>query len=381
MKKISDETLKFLKSVQLNVQHSAKQPVEHTPPDSVFMRVFKNGKTYWSNDAIRMYNLQYQPKKEKISTTGKVSYIKEGNAIDIFTSTDWSQLSIKPEQELIFVSIAARNFGNYDTADGTWYTDGVIPSRRLEEGDWLSKDAMKLLTDTYDLDWSEGHIDFCILEEYQIVANNAVYYIPKVGKRGKLKGKLTYVRRDNAQVYALVPVLPEDSTEAKEARNRRKEVPEELADKPITYRESYEAVHGVPFDEDLNNSFAAMDFEKDDEVEKEIEKIEKEDAYVDPFDEPEVKPQIGELKGSAIVDLNELSKKLTGKVIMQEEIEFEEVSSAAESAEEIVEDEKDPGEDWTEKTFDKKPPKTKAKTTEIPPSAYSSILDELLGKK
>lgn len=159
------------------------------------LRLFANGALYPSQEVVDRYNLEYQAQDAS----------DPGNAIDIVDSTQWAPTAqLEPA---ILVAFVNRKEPKTDLFSRTVHDENNAPKNSVMNG----TQADDLLDRCKELGYFSVNgielkfIDLTIVESNPITTEDGIYYLPKTIARGKRKGEPTYTRRENIQLYLLVP--------------------------------------------------------------------------------------------------------------------------------------------------------------------------------
>lgn len=195
-------------------------------PASTFMgiRIWKNGSVFPSQALVDALNLEY-PKvninvetKEDGKTKRSYSYPNGvNNGLDIIDSRIW--LQYKGDQHFLAIAIVAKDQPKVDLFASTKYNeDGTPLSSVMEQGSatFGKSDLLPALQEVYGVEPNEeGFIDLFIDTTMNLksMSSNGIFLFPKKVARGDDKGKADYQRRENVDVYGLVPVQLLDTKE------------------------------------------------------------------------------------------------------------------------------------------------------------------------
>jgi hypothetical protein len=224
-------SLDFLKQIKVdappdNLRASSGPRKQWNPTTANTIRVWKNGALYPSQDLVDRFGLEYgnkpTSKEEKVT----------GNAFDIFSSTDLSLF--QSPQPVILLNPVAKSAGKADAFASVGYNeDGTPKASVMDQGSvTFGKDTLlPMLLKTYAVAPSEekGYIDLVLLGQdgetaqspYVLPNGKTVCPVPKEISRGDKAGEMTYVRRENVQLFILYPLAvlhPEETSEVLQAK-------------------------------------------------------------------------------------------------------------------------------------------------------------------
>jgi len=204
--------LNFLKSTPVQAPQRAERTATgptlvKTPAEGAHLRLFRNGRIYPSEAFAEKYALSFLPLEEFAGADGSVKTIMRGNGLDFFSSDDWT--GIETPTTVVFMGVVPRQ-GNLkiDAFQSTSYNkDDGMPDRTIYDlgaNTRMKEFLVPTLETVFDINWEENrYVDIVVREDIQIKSPNDVYHIPKVVQRGEDKGKPTYVRRENIDVFPI----------------------------------------------------------------------------------------------------------------------------------------------------------------------------------
>lgn len=213
-------------------------------PDGLAIRLFRDGSIYPSQALVDKFNLEYKtgtPVKEEIKNKVMEGIAKipgaetdlpkyktvftfdngEGNGFDLIDSRQWHQFKAEEGFALIFVSPVPKNEAKVDLFGIVRRDDttGAPTSSVMEQGAATKGEIMlQMVEEIYNVklsqDDKDGLPEFVdlavtdVIEGFNVTEkfSQPISMFPKLVARGDAKGKPSYERRDNAKVYALVPV-------------------------------------------------------------------------------------------------------------------------------------------------------------------------------
>lgn len=239
--------LSFLKDTVLE-EVAQKAPAVGGPkkqrnPNPLFMglRIWKDGSIYPSVALVEKFNLEYPVVKLTMETLPipegspegtkaqvKRTYTHEqgiGNGLDCIDSRSWPQY--KGDRHFIAISIVPKNLPKVDIFGSTKYADDGTPiSSVLDQGptSFGAADLLPTLKEVYNVEPNEeGYIDLMVDTSINLkqLSSNGIFLFPKKVNRGEHKGKADYQRRENVDVFGLVPaaMLQEEPTTVVEEEN------------------------------------------------------------------------------------------------------------------------------------------------------------------
>lgn len=203
-------------------------PRKEWNPPTADIRIWKDGSVFPSAALVAKYMLDFT-KRVLDEATGKWKDVPGGNGFDIFSTENYPAI-----QNAKFVAIAAapRSAGRIDLFGSCSYytskdlTEGTIPEGSavgdpivsvMDQGsNTFGKGMLVMLNSLYGVTLNEeGFIDLEIKgqpdtngveQPFRNPNNSPIYLIPKQVSKGDKAGELTYVRRENAEIFALIPV-------------------------------------------------------------------------------------------------------------------------------------------------------------------------------
>lgn len=253
--------LQFLKSavveeVQATTRGTGGVRKERNP-EGLAIRLFRSGAVYPSQALVDKFDLEYKtgtPTEVKAANKSMESLEKvagaeveaakskivfqfpdgEGNGFDLIDSIQWHQLKVGEGFRMLFVSPVPKNEAKVDLF-GIVRRDEKTgePTQSVLEQGAATKGAimLQMVKEAYGIDLLtevEGNPDFVDLviteevEGFNVTEkfSQPISMFPKVVARGKDEGKPTYERRDNAKIYALIPVsMLGTATEGQEGKS------------------------------------------------------------------------------------------------------------------------------------------------------------------
>jgi hypothetical protein len=234
--------MSFLKNILGNAvieEVSAKKsnsggPRKQRNPIGTFLgiRIWKDGSIYPSQSLMEMFGLEYP--KTKVTATEVPIKLKEGevlaadakttmtkrtyeypngtgNGFDFVDSRLWGQFKGTEEQKFLAVAVTPKDSPRVDLFGSTKYElDGTPVSSVMDQGSaTFGKDVMlEAIKEVYGVEPNEeGFIDLAvdISENVKALVPNGIFMFPKKIVRGEHIGKPDYIRRENVDMFALVP--------------------------------------------------------------------------------------------------------------------------------------------------------------------------------
>ena len=200
--------LSFLKTAKVTdaevpVGGSTGGPKKQRNPNPTFfgVRVWKDGSVYPSRPLAEQFDLEYQAKGAKIP----------GNGFDVIDTRKWVQM--KAAQAFIAIGVSTKGSPKLDLFSSTKYKeDGAPISSVLTQGATAfgASTLLPLLKDIYNVEPNEeGFIDLAVVTDknggVNFRSSNGIELLPKVITRGDNAGKADYAKRENIDIFALVP--------------------------------------------------------------------------------------------------------------------------------------------------------------------------------
>jgi hypothetical protein len=200
--------LDFLKNISIAEAETKVRKTGETKskfPVDADIRIYKSGAVYPSPALVAAWDLEYRNKPA--DPKGK----PEGNGIDVIDSRDWAQAKNLP-MSLIFVAACARKQGKVDLFASVGYNENGEPATSVltQGASTFGKQFLETLKEVYGAPVAEeleanGFVDLSIvMSQPPFKSPNDIYHIPKVVSRGDKAGELTYERRENLNIYAMV---------------------------------------------------------------------------------------------------------------------------------------------------------------------------------
>jgi len=172
-------------------------------PITADLRVFKTGAVYPSADCVTSFNLQYHMKESEV----------KGNGFDVIDSREL-QNTKGAATPFLMIAPVSKDAGRVDLFNQTMFNeDGTPIANVMDQGSTsFGEEMLRMLKEVYGITF-EGEDNFVDLtfEKVDVIstqlqnATNGIYYVPKRVTRGPLKGTMQYTRRENLDIYVLVP--------------------------------------------------------------------------------------------------------------------------------------------------------------------------------
>ena len=178
------------------------------PNEGGSFRLFKNGRIYPSNTTKEQFALDYYPKAETVDTvTGEITETILGNGIDIVELDKWS--GVEMLENGICLAIVPKTKAKLDLYGGTSY-EGITPKTSIMEqgASTGGKHLVELVSTIYGVDFKVvPFVDLVLHTDIPLVSPNGIYNLPKIVSRGENKGKESYVRRENIEIFPLTVLV------------------------------------------------------------------------------------------------------------------------------------------------------------------------------
>jgi hypothetical protein len=210
------------------IARKASGPRKEWNPTTADIRIWGDGSVYPSQALVTKYGLDFTARILD-EATGKWKNEAGGFGFDVFDTKNYAAI-----QNARFVAIAAapRSEGRIDLFGSCSYhsqkdaLEGTLPEGAkvgepvtsvFDQGsNTFGKGLLVLLNEAYGVTLNEeGFIDLEIKgvpdangveQPFRNPNNSPIYMIPKVVSKGDKAGEPTYVRRENAEIWALLPV-------------------------------------------------------------------------------------------------------------------------------------------------------------------------------
>lgn len=179
----------FLKNITFKENLGVKLNMDKNPT-GLKLRLFKNGRVYPSEELVTRFKLEYG--------------VEGGNAIDYFNTKEWGPYP-KDAPEAVVIGFSPRTEAKLDLFGYTRKKKGEEASIMQQGPEAVG--LWELIVNTYKLtdidNWP--YIDLEVNMDIPIKTEDSIYLLPKKVSRGKNIGKLTYQRRENINLFLLLP--------------------------------------------------------------------------------------------------------------------------------------------------------------------------------
>lgn len=223
--------LKFLSNVKVEDVAPAGARTSNAPkqrnPNPTFLgfRIWADGSVYPSQALVDQFNLEY-PNATVVTADEKDGSVKTtfvvegepGNGMDVIDTRKWGQ--IKTPQHFIAVAFSPKNSPKIDLFGLTRYTETGAPAASvMTQGasTFGKKSLLPVIEELYGVTPNEeGFIDMAVDTSVKLSSANGLELLPKVIVRGENAGKADYVRRENVDIFAVVPTAIEVAATSQE---------------------------------------------------------------------------------------------------------------------------------------------------------------------
>jgi hypothetical protein len=204
-------------------------------PDENFMgiRLFKDGSVYPSKALVEKYNLEYQ--KPVITQEARM---KDGQPVlddnqqpimdqkkdfsndnsygfDIVDSAKWAQVakSWGNNQRLVLAGVTFKKAGKVDLFASCRFDEAGKPiGSVLDQGSstYGKAELLPMIGEIYGVQCgANGYMDLELVEAHNLkgIAPNGIFNIPKTIARGTKQGAADIVRRENMDIFPLMPIM------------------------------------------------------------------------------------------------------------------------------------------------------------------------------
>jgi hypothetical protein len=197
--------LSFLSQVTVAAVEAVKKPVTRVAkqyqPVTADLRIHASGAIYPSDALIAEFNLEYTDKGSDAPSFGM-------DVIDVAQMP-----AIQSPERFLAVSFVPKSAPKVDLFGMTKFSEDGTPMTKVgEQGSatFGKETLLPLLAEVYAaVPNEEGFIDLNILRDMPFTSPNGIFMFPKTVSRGEKKGEISYTRRENQTVYALIAVTPE----------------------------------------------------------------------------------------------------------------------------------------------------------------------------
>lgn len=202
---LKDATVEAVSTTQTRGGGVAKPKL----PENADLRLFASGRIYPSKAFAEKYELEFVPKVNRTPEDMNATLEVVGNGMDIFSSNDWGMVQL--EKEVIFACMVPKAAAKVDMWASTSYDkeSGEPKASVFTQGanTFAKKRLVGMIADAYGIDWTKvEYVDltFATQAEYQMISPNGLYNLPKLVAAGENKGKATYIRRENVNIFPLI---------------------------------------------------------------------------------------------------------------------------------------------------------------------------------
>jgi hypothetical protein len=198
--------LSFLSQVTVAAVETVKKPVTRVAkqyqPVGADLRIHASGAIFPSDALIAEFGLDYTVRDSDVPAFG----------FDIIDIADMP--GIKSPERFIAISPVPKSAAKVDLFGMTKYDEAGAPlaSVAAQGSATFGKEVLlPLLAEVYSaVPNEEGFIDLNILRDIPFTSPNGIFMLPKLVSRGDKKGEVSYIRRENQTVYALIAAIPEE---------------------------------------------------------------------------------------------------------------------------------------------------------------------------
>lgn len=188
-------------------------------PEGLTIRVFRDGSVYPSHDLVEMFDLEYTHKDEKecgfgfdIIDTDLYPQIKFGKRLLLINPVSRSQAKVdlfgttgyNAETGFPLLSVmeqGSKTFGEQDLVPSIEAIYGIKFKQRITP------------TEENKTGWDDGvdYVDMAIVanpvdnKPWKLAGNRTIAFLPKKVSRGKDKGEISTIRREDPNFYAFLP--------------------------------------------------------------------------------------------------------------------------------------------------------------------------------
>lgn len=261
--------LKFLNEVVIEEVIKEKKPVggpkkAWSPADDFMgIRVWKDGSVYPSKLLVDTFDLEYRTAIINAGADGKARTLEfpdgTGNGLDVIDTRKWEQY--KHNQHCILIGVTPKNQPKISLFGSTKYNeDGTPVSSVLNQGaaTFGASTLLPLVSEIYNIVPSEeeGFIDLFVdtTVNLKVLSPSGNFFFPKLITKGADQGKSDYERRENVDIFGLIPASFMEQTETTAG---------ELQDSPVTEEEANSVANAIEevLDTDLANGVSSEEVE------------------------------------------------------------------------------------------------------------------------
>lgn len=187
-------------------------------PSGMGIRVFKDGRVFPSEELVNKFNLEYPERTANTDADSKKEYDfvgGPGNGFDLVDSRSWAQY--KGDKHFLALAVVPKDQPKVDLFSTTRYDEetGKPVSSVLDQGSatFGKSTLIDALREVYGTQFGEkqDYIDLKVETGFNLksLSANGIFLFPKKVSRGKDAGKDDYQRRENVDIFGLVPVAME----------------------------------------------------------------------------------------------------------------------------------------------------------------------------
>lgn len=210
------------------IARKASGPRKEWNPTTADIRIWGDGSVYPSQELIEKYSLNFTDRILD-EATGKWKNEAGGFGFDVFDTKNYAAIQ---NARFVAIAVAPRSEGRIDLFGSCSYhspkdaAEGTLPEGAyvgqpvvsvFDQGsNTFGKGLLVMLNEVYGVTLNEdGYIDLKITgvpdqngveQPFRNPNNSPIYMIPKVVSKGEKAGEPTYVRRENSEIWALLPV-------------------------------------------------------------------------------------------------------------------------------------------------------------------------------
>jgi hypothetical protein len=236
---MSSFSLDFINEIKINevaatTPRATTKKETNPPADFLGLRVWKDGSVFPSLLLTEKFSLEYPGNatvttidvhnedgtkkldKDNKQVTKRTVVFPEGtvaNGLDVFTMADWTQLDpASRAHKCILVGVSPKTSPKVELFSNVKYNeDGTPQNSVLDQGanTYGKERLIPLLKEVYGIEIGEaGYVDLEINTGYNLKAkvSNGIFMLPKTIVRGTKAGAADYLRRENIDIFPLVPV-------------------------------------------------------------------------------------------------------------------------------------------------------------------------------
>lgn len=199
--------------------------------DFMGIRVWKDGSVYPSKALVDQFNLEYQKpasSQEPVMKDGqpvlddagkqvtelKLDFSNDNSyGIDIVDSNDWGQVAKTWKgRRLVLAGITFKRAGKVDLFAACRYDAGVPIVSVLDQGSstYGKAQLLPMMGEVYGVQCGEGgYMDLELVQSHNLkaIAANGIFNLPKTIVRGTKAGSPDIARRENINIFPLIPVM------------------------------------------------------------------------------------------------------------------------------------------------------------------------------